>query len=134
MIVGIGLNVNTEAADFPVDFRNYVTSLLLSSGRPRDLDDAARDLLKNIELLYERVKREGCSYIPELWATRWAHRGAQLIRRALPCTAEGIDTDGALLIRAHDGELLRVTSEESELTWPDLRKLHKDSGPASTAP
>jgi BirA family transcriptional regulator, biotin operon repressor / biotin---[acetyl-CoA-carboxylase] ligase len=122
VIIGIGLNVNVELSDFPPDLSDSVTSLRLSAGRQWDLEDTARDLLEGMELLYERVKREGCGFIPRLWATRWAHRNARLDRNGLTCTAEGIDVDGALLIRSDSGELHRLTSAPSELVWPDLRK------------
>lgn len=110
VIIGIGLNVNAEAEDFPADLRDAVTSLRLIAGREWDLQDAARDLLERMELLYERVKREGCAFIPDLWGTRWAHRGVRLTRNGLAYTTEGIDSDGALLIRADNGELERLTS------------------------
>ncbi|MGO9569196.1 MAG: biotin--[acetyl-CoA-carboxylase] ligase [Desulfomonilaceae bacterium] len=122
VIVGIGLNVNAESGDFPPDLRDSVTSLRLSSGRQWNLEDTAKDLLERMELLYERVKREGCGFIPYLWATRWAHRDARLARNGLHHIAEGIDAYGALLIRADSGEMERVTSGPSELVWPDLRK------------
>ena len=122
VIIGIGLNVNAELSDFPPDLRDSVTSLRLSAGRQWDLEGTARDLLQAMELLYERVKREGCGFIPQLWATRWAHRDARLGRNGLTYTAEGIDADGALLIRSDSGELHRLTSGPSELVWPDLRQ------------
>jgi BirA family transcriptional regulator, biotin operon repressor / biotin---[acetyl-CoA-carboxylase] ligase len=123
VIMGIGLNVNAEAEDFPPDLRDFVTSLRLIAGREWDLEDTARDLLERTELLYERVKREGCAFIPDLWNTRWVHRGARLTRNGLAYTAEGIGADGALLIRAENDKLERLTSGSSELVWPDLRAV-----------
>ncbi len=122
VIIGIGLNINAELSDFTPDLRDSVTSLRLSAGRPRDLEGTAIDLLEHLESLYERVKSEGCGFIPDLWATRWAHRGARLGRNGLTYTAQGIDADGALLVRSESDELLRLTSGPSELVWPDLRK------------
>jgi BirA family transcriptional regulator, biotin operon repressor / biotin---[acetyl-CoA-carboxylase] ligase len=121
VIVGIGLNVNAELSDFPPDLRDCVTSLRLSAGRELDLEDTARDLLERTELLYERAKGEGCSFIPGLWDARWAHRGAKFTRNGLAYTAEAIDADGELLVRAESGESQRLNSGSSELVWPDLR-------------
>lgn len=117
VILGIGLNVNSELSDFPTDLRENITSLRIDTGREWDLEDTARDLLKRLELLYERVNREGCGFIPGIWRSRWAHRGAVLTRGGLTFTAEGIDANGALLIRGDNGKLERVISGSSELIW-----------------
>ncbi len=121
VIMGIGLNVNAELSDFPPDLRDSVTSLLLIGAKKWDVQETARDLLGPMESLYERVKREGCGFIPRLWMTRWAHRDVLLILDGVSYTAEGVDADGALLIRADSGEVERLTSGPSELVWPDLR-------------
>jgi BirA family biotin operon repressor/biotin-[acetyl-CoA-carboxylase] ligase len=121
VIIGIGLNVNAELSDFPRDLRDSVTSLRLIAGRELNLEDTARDMLERTELLYERVKREGCNFIPGLWDTRWAYKGARFTRNGLPYTAEGIDADGELLVRTESGQLQRLNSGSSELVWPDLR-------------
>ena len=122
VIIGIGLNVNARLTDFSPDLSSFVTSLLvLSNGRQWDLEATARNLLKRMDSLCNRVEREGCDFIPNFWSKRWAHRNARLVRASVSYTAEGLDADGALLIRSDDGELERLTSVESELVWPDLR-------------
>ncbi len=122
VIIGIGLNVNAKLKDFPPELRDSITSLLLlSAGTHWDLEATARDLLEGMDSLYHRVEREGCHFIPDLWTTRWIHKNARLIRASVSYTAEGLDADGALLIRSSNGELERLTSAESELVWPDLR-------------
>ncbi len=123
VIIGIGLNVNASLTDFSPDLRDSITSmLLLSAGRHWDLEAIARDLLERMDSLYRRVEREGCDLIPDLWTARWGHKKARLVRASVPYTAEGLDADGALLIRSRSGELERLTSAESELVWPDLRR------------
>jgi len=123
VIIGIGLNVNSELQDFPPDLRDSVTSLMLIGGKKLDVEETARDLLGRMEYLYERVKSEGCGFIPGLWMTRWAHRDARLTLNGASYTAEGVDADGALLMRADSGELERLAFVESDLIWPDLRQL-----------
>lgn len=121
VIMGIGLNINAELSDFPPDLRDSVTSILLSGGKKCDVEEIARDLLGRMDPLYERVKREGCGFVPDLWAARWVHKDVQVTRNGVSYTATGVDADGALLIRADSGEPQRLTSGPSELVWPDLR-------------
>ncbi len=112
VIMGIGLNVNAEPTDFPLEFRHAATSLLLCTGNAWDVKETARLLLERIDTLYERVKEEGCGFIPALWETRWAHRGRTLNYNGVVGVGEGVGAEGALLLRTGDGSLYRVTSGE----------------------
>lgn len=113
VILGIGLNVNTVLTDFPPELRESVTSLFLETGRESDLRTVAGTLLKRTERIYERVTREGAGFVLELWQARWAHRGAMLERDGIVGCAEGLDRDGALLLRSQDGTLHRIHAGEA---------------------
>jgi len=104
-IIGIGLNVNSTPDDFPEDLRDQVTSMLISTGRQWPIGETARLLLHKLDLLYGRAKIEGCGFVPGLWARMWAHKGYTVSRDGLTGIAEGIDQDGALLIRTASGLL-----------------------------
>jgi len=79
VIIGIGLNVNSEINDFPSELHHSVTSLFMCTSRQWDLADIAKELLKQMEDLYKRVHSEGPGFIPALWSDRWAHlEGASL--------------------------------------------------------
>jgi BirA family biotin operon repressor/biotin-[acetyl-CoA-carboxylase] ligase len=114
LIVGLGLNVNAEQTDFSPELRTSVGSMFLATGKQWNVEAVARDFLRHMESLYQRVKREGCDFIVPLWVSRWAHRGQVLSRNGLTGIAEGIDRDGALLLRTEGNTLHRICSGEAE--------------------
>ena len=114
MIIGLGLNVNAEQTDFSSDLRDSISSMYLASGKRWDLETTARVFLSHMESLYQRVRQEGCGFIVPLWEMRWAHRGQLLSREGFSGVAQGIDPDGALLLRAEDNVVHRVCSGEAE--------------------
>lgn len=113
VILGIGININARLADFPPDLRGSVTSLLVETGHESDLDSVARGLLVRTERIYDRVTKEGTRFVLDLWQARWAHRGAVLVRDRLVGRAEGLDADGALLLRTDEGGLHRIHAGEA---------------------
>lgn len=110
IIMGIGLNVNAEPADFPAHLRDGVTSILQCCGRESSLEHTARGLLGAFEGLYSRVPREGTSFIREEWQKRWAHKGLPVTREGQTGIAEGLGRDGSLLLRLPSGELRGIHS------------------------
>lgn len=115
VIIGIGLNVNSEETDFPPDLQDSITSIFLSSGVRQDLEETARLFLREMDILYERVRREGCSFIPGLWDTRWAHRNSFVIRDGVRYKAEAIGPDGSLVVLTESGQLRRFTSGQVDV-------------------
>ncbi len=114
VIIGVGMNVNTTVSDFPPDLADRVTSLLICTAREWDIRDAAVAFLDKMEVLYEQALNEGCGFITGLWERRWAHRGVMMNRNGITGIAEGIDTDGALLLRTENGPLERIISGRVE--------------------
>jgi BirA family transcriptional regulator, biotin operon repressor / biotin---[acetyl-CoA-carboxylase] ligase len=121
VIIGVGLNVNTEINDFPFDLRQSITSVFLETGQRRDLEETALLLLEKIDASYARVAQEGCGFVPGLWQTRWAHEGARIIVQGVEGVAVGIAPDGALIIETMDGNLTRVNSGEAIPVKPHPR-------------
>ncbi|MBI5571065.1 MAG: biotin--[acetyl-CoA-carboxylase] ligase [Desulfomonile tiedjei] len=115
VIIGLGLNVNAEESDFPVELRDSVTSLSMSTGKTWELEAVARQFMRQMDALYDRVRREGCRFIVPLWELRWAHRGQALLHNGTACVAEAIHPDGSLLLRIADGRLLSVRSGEADV-------------------
>lgn len=54
-VMGVGLNVNLERADFPKDLRPISTSLRIETGRAIDLHAAARAVLTALDRWYARL-------------------------------------------------------------------------------
>jgi len=112
VIIGIGLNVNTEESDFPPTLRTPATSIFILTGREWDVVEIARDLVGNMGSLYERVVKEGCGFIPELWEAWWPHRGRPLVHEGVVGHGLGLDQDGALMMKTEQGTVKRIVSGE----------------------
>lgn len=112
LILGIGVNVNAEEADFPGELRRKAGSLLLASGRPVDRARVAGRLLTHLETWYDTWTREGFSPIAAAWQERSGMIG-QMIHVAEPGTVIvgqvlGLDDDGGLRIQLPSGQEHRV--------------------------
>ncbi len=123
VVIGLGLNVNTQANDFPAELRETVTSLMMCTGKESDLIEIAKEFLKRMRALYARARTEGCGFVPCLWASKWAHRGRTLVRDGVTGVGEGIDTDGALLLKTSEGRVLRIVSGMVEPVPEGLKTL-----------
>ena len=128
-VMGIGVNVNAQVADFPDEVRDLATSLLLERGSaaPRALFVAA--CLTALEDWLDRHAEEGFDPIRQAWRERTDTLGREVsVRtegRELFGRAEDIDAQGALLVRTGEG-LERILSGDVI----HLRAV----GPSSPAP
>ncbi len=109
VIIGIGLNVNSEADDFPPELRRSVTSLFMCTSMQWDLVDTAKELLKHMEDLYKRVHSEGPGIVPMLWSDRWAHLGRTFAYNGVMGVGQGISSNGSLILKT-DEQVIHVTS------------------------
>jgi BirA family biotin operon repressor/biotin-[acetyl-CoA-carboxylase] ligase len=115
-IVGMGINVNVDPTALgPV--MTPATSLLAELGRPVDRVALLAAILQQIENRYSQMPGE---QIHADWAQRLITLGQQVIvtlypqphddsQERLEGTAEGVDPDGALLLRDLAGNLRLVT-------------------------
>ncbi len=104
-VLGMGLNVNFSMAAYP-ELAPYATTLADQLGHPVDRKRLERALLAQLDDYYRRL-RAGEDFYEE-WQARLATLGRE-VRVAAPDgevsgTAEGVDRDGALLLR--NGERL----------------------------
>ncbi len=110
VVLGIGLNVNSEVNDFPPELHDSVTSLFMCTSRQWDLVDVAGELLKDMEDLYRRVHTEGPGFVPALWSNRWAHLGRTLAYNGAVGVGHGISSDGSLILKTDNEQVIHVTS------------------------
>ncbi len=102
VVLGIGLNVNTEFGELPVALRRTATSLRMASGDTIDRSDVLASLLLSLEMHYKAALRGGF----ERALTAFRERDYLLARtisvetRQGPVVgaAAGIDDRGALLV------------------------------------
>lgn len=112
VILGVGIDVNLAASEFPPDLRKIATSLRIETGHRQNRADLAVKILRELDHDYHRV----CCGQFEAVADEWEEHCSTLGRnvaihigdRILRGTAESLDTDGALLLRTQHGRLERI--------------------------
>ncbi len=116
VVVGVGLNLNHRAGDFPDEVRGTATSLRLESGRAWERGRAAAAILNALDGWYQRFLDSAFEKILEAYHRRSATLGrpvSVLIEQAgWQGEAVGLDPEGALLVRDGAGALRRVVAGE----------------------
>jgi BirA family biotin operon repressor/biotin-[acetyl-CoA-carboxylase] ligase len=113
VVVGVGINVNVEA--FPPELADRATSLRLSTGRAWDRRTLLAAFLDALEPAYDRFVAAGPAEALARWRARANVGAACRVARqgaSLEGIVEGIDDEGALLVRDARGALHRVVSGE----------------------
>jgi BirA family biotin operon repressor/biotin-[acetyl-CoA-carboxylase] ligase len=115
VILGIGVNLNMEAAQFPADLRQPATSLMLESGGRIPRSHYARLLFQELDLLYRDFLGQGFGPVREQWQQRCRAMGRPVTvsdggAPRLVGICSGIDPHGALLVSRADGMVERVHS------------------------
>jgi len=114
-VVGIGVNVNHEPADFPPELTAKAGSLRMATGRAIDRPAFATALLRALDARLPQL----ADAFPEIIAAaarrsfllgRWIQ--VQFGVELLEGHAEELDADGHLLLRSGDGTLNRLTAGE----------------------
>lgn len=113
IVLGIGLDVNVAATEFPPAFRRQATSLRIETGRSWHRPDLAVALLRELDADYARLTAGGFEEIADEWESLCTTLGHQIVvrlgTRELRGRAEALDQDGALRLRTEYGRLERVT-------------------------
>ena len=111
IIIGIGINVNLDPKALPDEIRASATSLMAEAGHGLDRNELMATLCNKLEERYLRFLSEGSINILEEFRTLTATLGKRvkviLPGRIIEGWAEGIDRDGALILRIQ-GETLEV--------------------------
>jgi len=130
VVVGLGLNVNTDLSNAP-PFIASATSLRLELDQPVDRLPLLLAYLDGVACRYDQLKCGAGPYAE--WASRLvtlgqrvtAHLGerplpgkdssADAAPRCLSGVAQGVDVDGALLLHADDGTVHRLLAADISL-------------------
>lgn len=112
VILGIGVNLNMSAEQFPADLRYPATSLALEKGAPVSRAAFARALLRHLDSLYALYLEKGFAPILKAWEAFFELIGrpveVDFQNRVVKGRVEGLDEDGALLLRLPDGASEKV--------------------------
>src|SRR5262245_37360872 len=99
LILGIGLDVNQLAGDFPPELRKLATSLRIETGRELHRAELAAAILRELDADYRRIRRQCFDEIADEWHAGCSTLGRRVsIRiggRVLQGHAEALDHDGA---------------------------------------
>jgi BirA family biotin operon repressor/biotin-[acetyl-CoA-carboxylase] ligase len=119
VILGIGVDVNQDAAEFPAELRRLATSLKLVTGRKISRAELAVEMLRELDADYARIGAGQFSQLADEWETGCATLGKNVavqmgVRKIRGC-AEALDDDGALLVRTEHGHLERITGGDVTL-------------------
>ncbi len=119
VVVGIGINVNHRAEDFPEELRPLAGSLLLAAGRSFSRDTVAAALFNHFDRLYALFCRGDRHAIVEAARERSVVLGrrVELIdgKERWGGQAVDLDEDGALLVRDAAGAVRRVHAGDVSL-------------------
>ena len=112
IILGIGVDVNLTAAEFPGELRKLATSLKIEIGKPVSRADLAVTILRELDADYARVCAGKFESVAHEWEEHCGTMGhpvtIQMGERRIHGRAESLDDDGALLLRTEHGTLERV--------------------------
>jgi BirA family biotin operon repressor/biotin-[acetyl-CoA-carboxylase] ligase len=119
-VLGIGVNLNVDPADFPADFRAAATSLAAAGGRRLDRAAFTRSLFGALERTLEVHARGGFAGVRPAFESRFRMAGRRVRVRELDGSetagaVRGIDADGALLVERADGRVERVVAGDVTL-------------------
>lgn len=119
VVVGIGLNVNMEKADFDPSHRETATSLREETGRDHSREEVLLSLCGRFEQRYGLFLRDGFAPVREGWLARAEMTGKRIrvlfgdeMREGM---FAGIDRDGALLIADERGVVSRITAGDATI-------------------
>jgi BirA family biotin operon repressor/biotin-[acetyl-CoA-carboxylase] ligase len=117
-VLGVGFNVSMQMSDFPQEVRPLATSLLVETGERQPRPVVCARVLEHLEEWLSLHETEGFGPV----ADRWRELSSTLGRRvriesegeAVEGDAVDLADDGALLVRAAGGVLVRVLAGDVE--------------------
>jgi BirA family biotin operon repressor/biotin-[acetyl-CoA-carboxylase] ligase len=126
VVLGIGVDVNVAAGEFPAELRRTATSLQIETKQPVDRAALAVEVLRALDDDYQRLRRGEFGAVAAEWERACSTLGRDvLIRvgdREVRGRAESLDPDGALLVRTEHGYLERIIGGDVTLAGPTSQR------------
>ena len=112
VILGMGVDVNLGAGEFPPELRKLATSLKIETGQRQDRAALAVKILRELDRDYDRICTGQFESVANEWEEHCTTLGHNVVihigDRKVQGSAESLDTDGALLLRTQHGRLERI--------------------------
>ncbi|HXL73941.1 MAG TPA: biotin--[acetyl-CoA-carboxylase] ligase [bacterium] len=119
VILGIGINLNQRAGDFPLPIRPLATSAYRASGRRVDRIEFLRKLMVKLETVYGFMHQKRFDKVLAEWRKRSVTLGQRVKVTQMTKFFEGqvvdIDLHGFLLVRRETGRIETVHSGDIEI-------------------
>ncbi|MCI0469184.1 MAG: biotin--[acetyl-CoA-carboxylase] ligase, partial [Nitrospirae bacterium] len=121
VVIGVGININMDAAEMPDDIRDTATSLLIETGSLhsrtafiiellKEMDSCYRIFLNNRSDILRDYKRLSCM----IGQPVSVNTGAE----TLAGYAEDIDDEGRLVLRLNNGLIKKLSAGDATLATP----------------
>ncbi|MCK5826438.1 MAG: biotin--[acetyl-CoA-carboxylase] ligase [Desulfuromusa sp.] len=112
VILGVGVNLNMTASQFPDGLNYPATSALLETGKAVDRLVFLRAFIQRLDLYYSEFLREGFSPIRRRWESlcKLINVQVEVDQGSHRCcgTVVGLDVDGALRLQLNNGKVERI--------------------------
>lgn len=119
ILIGIGINVNQQMADFPEELQSIATSLSIALGKSVNRAELLAMVLYYSEHYCDLYVKHGFGRIKTLWEEASITIGnrvrATTLREVVEGTAIAITDSGVLQIEQQDGSVVSVYSADIEL-------------------
>jgi len=120
-VLGVGVNVNLEAAELPEELREIATSLRIAGGKPLDRVAFAEALLARLESEIDAVRSGAFAGVLERFRKSFTMAGKEVrvggpgLAREVIGTVHGLDEEGALLVAPRVGPVERILAGDVTL-------------------
>ncbi len=112
IVLGIGINVNQLASEWPKDIVKTATSLRLATEKIIDRAELLAEILLKLEENYEHAKIDGFEGILRKWKKRCSKVRKEIVIQQENQRFQGkfvnIDEDGCLLLKYENGEIKKI--------------------------
>ena len=119
IILGIGVDVNLNANEFPPELRKTATSLKIETGETVPRAELAVAILRELDFDYARICGGKFPAVADEWESGCATIGKNVTvhigERKIHGRAESLGDDGALLLRTEHGRLETITGGDVTL-------------------
>ncbi len=117
VIVGIGINLNTNLSLFPVSLKKQVTSVKFELGASLEREDVIRILLEEMDRVYAEFLDKRDREIIDEWTGLCRMLGSEVTietgRGKHEGYAEAVGSKGELILRGFDGKIRRIFSADA---------------------
>ncbi len=118
VVLGVGVNLNTDEKMFSAEIQAVATSLKIEMGQTISRKGFLQSLLRRLERWYSIFLKEGNAVILNAWRDRARVEGRKVkvtsFGETLVGTAIDVDSDGALILETEDGDTKRVVAGDIE--------------------